>query len=162
MAVTVLEAERILPFAPEDLCRMVGDVRGYPRFIPWIQSLRILRESVLEPGGWEGVAEAVVGWKAISERFATRVRSEPSKGEVDVAFVSGPFKTLKNQWRFEPRPGGGARVRFFIAYEFRNPILNVLAGANRERAAQKIMQAFEEEANRRFGSLARIDPPTSP
>ncbi len=154
MAATVLEAERSLPFAPEDLCRMVGDVRGYPKFIPWIQSLRILRETALDHGGWEGVAEAVVGWKAITERFATRVRSEPSKGEVDVALVSGPFKSLQNQWRFEPQPGGGARVRFFIVYEFRNPILNALAGANRERAAQKIMQAFEEEANRRFGANA--------
>lgn len=151
MAATVLEAKRSLPYAPEDLCRMVGDVRGYPQFIPWIRSLRVLRETALDGGGWEGVAEAIVGWKAITERFATRVRSEPAKGEVDVGLVSGPFKSLINQWRFEAAAGGGSLVRFFIAYEFRNPILNALAGANRERAAQKIMEAFEAEADRRFG-----------
>jgi coenzyme Q-binding protein COQ10 len=152
MAATHLQAQRDLPYSPEDLCRLVGDVRGYPSFIPWIQSLRVLRETPLELGGWEGVAEAVVGWKAITERFATRVRAEPAKGEVDVSLVSGPFKTLKNQWRFAPLPGGTAQVSFLITYEFRNPILNALVGANRERAAQKIMQAFEAEAARRFGA----------
>ena len=74
MAHTRIEAERILPYAPADLCRLVGDVREYPKFIPFLQSLRVTEEEPRAEGGWEGVAEAIVGWKAITERFSTSVR----------------------------------------------------------------------------------------
>jgi coenzyme Q-binding protein COQ10 len=151
MSRTTVVAECILPYAPADLCRMVGDVREYPKFIPYLQSLRILKEEQREQGGWEGVAEATVGWKAIRERFTTRVRCEPGKGEVDVSLVSGPFHALDNRWRFEPCEQG-ARVRFWIAYQFKNPLLNAVASANKDRVAARIMSAFEAEAKRRLAS----------
>ncbi len=150
MARTTIKAERILPYPPAELCRLVGDVREYPQFIPWLQSLRVTKEEPRAEGGWEGVAEAVVGWKAITERFATTVRCEPAKGEVDVALVSGPFHALDNSWRFEPH-GKGARVRFSISYQFKNPVLNALVTANKDRVASRVMSAFEREARRRLG-----------
>lgn len=139
----------MLPFAPADLCRLVGDVRTYPQFIPFLQSLRVVKEEPRDAGGWEGVAEAVVGWKAIRERFSTTVRCEPAKGEVDVSLVSGPLHALDNRWRFEAHEKG-ARVRFWISYQFKNPLLQAAAAANRERLAARIMGAFEKEARRRL------------
>jgi len=150
MARTTIVAERILPYAPGDLCRLVGDVRAYPQFIPWLQSLRVVKEEPRDEGGWEGVASAIVGWKAINERFSTTVRCEPSKGEVDVALVSGPFHALDNSWRFEPHEKG-ARVRFRISYQFKNPVLQALVAANKDGLAGRIMGAFEREAKRRLG-----------
>ena len=150
MSRTSIEAERVLPFAPVDLCRLVGDVRAYPQFIPFLQSLRVTREEPRDAGGWEGVAEAVVGWKAIRERFSTTVRCEPAKGEVDVSLVSGPLHALDNRWRFEAHEQG-ARVRFWISYQFKNPLLQAAVAANRDRLAARIMGAFEKEARRRLG-----------
>jgi coenzyme Q-binding protein COQ10 len=150
MARTTIEAERILPYAPADLCRMVGDVREYPQFVPWLKSLRVVREEKRPEGGWAGVAEAIVGWKTITEHFATNVRCEPAKGEVDVSLVSGPFHALDNTWRFEPHEKG-ARVRFWISYHFKNPVLQALVAANRDKLAARIMGAFEREAQRRLG-----------
>ena len=147
---TTIQAERVLPYAPADLCRMVGDVRAYPEFVPWLMSLRVTKEEPRDEGGWEGVAEAIVGWKAIRERFATTVRCEPAKGEVDVSLVSGPFHALDNRWRFEPH-GDGARVRFWISYQFKNPVLQAVVAANKDKLAGRIMQAFETEAKRRLG-----------
>lgn len=152
MTRTVIEAERVLPYAPGDLCRMVGDVREYPKFIPFLQSLRVVREEPRAEGGWEGVASAIVGWKAITERFSTTVRCEPAKGEVDVALVSGPLHALDNRWRFEQHDKG-ARVRFWISYQFKNPLLQAAISANRDRLASKIMSAFENEARRRLASI---------
>jgi coenzyme Q-binding protein COQ10 len=148
---TTIKAERILPFPPAELCRLVGDVREYPQFIPWLQSLRVTKEEPRAEGGWEGVAEAIVGWKNVTERFATTVRCEPAKGEVDVALVHGPFHALDNAWRFEPHGENGARVRFTISYQFKNPILNALVAANKDKLASRIMGAFEREAKRRLG-----------
>jgi coenzyme Q-binding protein COQ10 len=150
MSRTTIEAERVLPFAPADLCRLVGDVRTYPQFIPFLQSLRVVKEEPRDAGGWEGVAEAVVGWKAIRERFSTTVRCEPAKGEVDVSLVSGPLHALDNRWRFDAHEKG-ARVRFWISYQFKNPLLQAAVAANRERLAARIMGAFEKEARRRLG-----------
>ncbi|MEQ1618789.1 MAG: type II toxin-antitoxin system RatA family toxin [Terricaulis sp.] len=152
MTRTTLTAERILPYAPADLCRMVGDVREYPKFIPYLQNLRIVKEEPREQGGWEGIAEAIVGWRAIRERFTTQVCCEPAKGEVDVSLVSGPFHALDNRWRFEPHEGG-ARVRFWISYQFKNPVLNAVVAANKDKVAGRIMSAFEREARRRLGSI---------
>jgi coenzyme Q-binding protein COQ10 len=150
MARTTIEAERRLPFAPADLCRLVGDVRAYPKFIPWLKSLRVLREAPLPEQGWQGTAEAVVGWKAITERFATDVRCDPAKGEVDVTLVKGPFRTLENRWRFSDDGAGGAKVKFWIAYEFKNPVLQAVVTANRDVVAARIMGAFVAEAERRL------------
>lgn len=150
MSRTTIEAERILPYAPADLCRLVGDVRAYPEFIPWLQSLRVVKEEKRDEGGWEGVATAIVGWKAITERFSTSVRCEPSKGEVDVALVSGPFHALDNRWRFEPHEKG-AKVRFWISYQFKNPLLNAVVSANKDKVAARVMGAFEREAKKRLG-----------
>jgi coenzyme Q-binding protein COQ10 len=52
--------------------------------------------------------------------------------------------------RFEAHEKG-ARVRFWISYQFKNPLLQAAAAANRERLAARIMGAFEKEARRRLG-----------
>lgn len=149
MTATVIEAERRLPFTPEDLCRLVGDVRSYPTFIPWLQSLRIIHERTTGEV-WEGLAQAVIGWRGLRERFSTHVRCDPPGGAVDVKLADGPFRHLENRWRFATDDAGGAIVRFWISYEFRNPLLNNLARINRETAADKIIRAFEAEAHRRY------------
>ena len=56
MSRTIIQAHRVLPYAPSDLCRLVGDVRAYPEFIPFLQSLHVTGEKPKEEGGWEGVA----------------------------------------------------------------------------------------------------------
>jgi coenzyme Q-binding protein COQ10 len=151
MARTVIETARVLPYAPADLCRLVGDVRVYPAFVPFLKSMRVLRETPLADGGWQGVAAAEVGWKAIKVHFSTSVRCEPAKGEVEVALVQGPLHALDNKWWFSPHPDG-AQVRYWIAYEFKNPLLQAAISANKDRLAGAIMTAFETEARRRLGS----------
>lgn len=150
MVRTVIEAQRILPYAPADLCRMVGDVRVYPEFVPFLKSMRVTKEEPCADGGWEGVAEADVGWQAIKVTFSTSVRCEPAKGEVEVALVKGPLHSLANKWWFKPHEKG-AHVRYWIAYEFKNAVLQAAISANKDKLASRIMSAFEREARRRLG-----------
>ncbi|MDX2232938.1 MAG: type II toxin-antitoxin system RatA family toxin [Hyphomonadaceae bacterium] len=151
MSAVTIEAERRLPYAPDALCEMVGDVRAYPSFIPWVLDMKVSGERE-QDGVREAIAHVLVGWKSLRERFSTRVRSATAAGEVDVTLVSGPFRRLENHWRFLPDGQGGAIVRFWIAYEFKNPLLNTLVRVNRDRAAARIMAAFEKEAARRFAT----------
>lgn len=149
MARTVIETERVLPYAPADLCRLVGDVRVYPEFVPFLKTMRVTKEEPLPDGGWRGVAEADVGWQAIKVTFSTSVRCEPEKGEVEVALVKGPLHSLENKWWFKPHESG-AHVRYWIAYEFKNPILQAAISANKDKLSGRIMLAFEREARRRL------------
>jgi coenzyme Q-binding protein COQ10 len=150
MGASRIEVERHLPYPPAELCAMVGDIKSYPRFVPWIKSLRVTGETE-EAGVRQSVAHAVVGWKHITERFSTKVRCAPGEGAVDVAFVDGPFRTLENAWRFLDDGAGGAIVRFSLLYDFKSFMLNSLVNANRAKVSEKIMEAFEGEAKRRLG-----------
>ena len=149
-----LEVRKHLPFRPADLHSLVTDVRRYPEFIPWVKSLTLRMEED-GPEGWVGVASALVGWRAFTERFETRVTSRPGDGVVKVRLVHGPFKVLENDWLLEPGPKGeGTALRFQIRYQFKNAILQAVAGANRELAANRIMGAFIAEAHRRYPGAA--------
>ena len=117
MALATVELERRLPFAPEDLCALVADVRSYPSFIPWVQRLDIVSERQ-EGETWIGVARAQIGWRALREHFTTEVRV--TENAIDVKLVSGPFKSLANRWRFSDAAHGAA-IKFYVAYEFKNP-----------------------------------------
>ncbi len=147
MARATIETERRLPYAPAELAALVGDVRSYPKFVPWMRSLTVLSENV-ESGVRELVARADVGWRAIHERFTSKIRATESS--VDVALVDGPFRHLENAWRFEPDGKGGSVIHFRIVYEFRSPFLQALVTANRALVVDRIMKAFEGEARRRL------------
>lgn len=147
MARATIEAERRMPYAPADLAALVGDVRAYPSFIPWMQSMAVLSETTAN-GARELVARAEIGWRAFRERFTSKIRATESS--VDVDLVDGPFRYLENTWRFEPDGKGGAIIRFRVVFEFKSGILQTLAIANRAIVSDRIMKAFETEARRRF------------
>lgn len=144
---TIIESERRLPYAPEDLSSLVSDVERYPDFLPWLKKLDVLSDN--EAGGVrELVARAWVGWRAISEQFTTRVRLKGT--DVDVSLVSGPFRRLENAWRFERDGAGGSLVKFRVVFEFKSLLLQTVASANRAIVADRIIKAFESEAKKRF------------
>ena len=95
--------------------------------------------------------EADVGFKGFSEVFATDVRANPDHRTIEVELAHGPFKKLRNSWKLKPKTDDETIIDFFIDYEFRNPVLSLLARANTELAVTRIMKAFREEADRRYG-----------
>lgn len=148
MALAVVEAERRLPYAPADLASLVSDVRTYPNFIPWVRKLDVLSETSVE-GVRELVARAEIGWRAIHERFTSKIRVAGNR--VDVGLVDGPFKRMENSWRFEDDGKGGSIIRFRVAFEFKSALLQGVAMLNRGIVADRIIAAFDKEAKRRFG-----------
>lgn len=152
---------RRVPHAPEDVFALVADVRDYPSFIKWIQSMRVISQRV-EDGVGDLTAEAMVGYKVFRERFTTRVALDKPNLAIDVAFVSGPFDALENRWRFHPLPDGSTEVEFFIRYEMTNFILRAVLAANFDRAAEKIFDAFAARARARYPMVgdgnARVAP----
>ncbi len=141
----VHHVERILPYAPDEVFRLVGDVKRYPEFVPWITSLVATRPVPTPEGGDRLSAEARVGFAFVQEAFSTRVERDPAGRVIKVSLIRGPFRRLENQWRFEAHPIG-VKVIFDIDFEFRSPLLEGLLRANFERAVDKLIGCFEARA----------------
>lgn len=140
---------RVLPYAPEQLFHLVGDVARYPEFIPWITSMRVYGERMESEGVRVLNAEAGVGFAFLRERFATWVRCDAGAGEVTVGLLNGPFRRLHNRWRFPVDPLG-TRVEFEIDFEFKVRLLERLLAANFDLAVGRLIACFEDEARRRY------------
>jgi coenzyme Q-binding protein COQ10 len=144
---------RILPFTPDQLFGLVGDVERYPEFVPWITHMHV-RNPRAEGEGISLVdAEAGVGFSFLKERFATRVRRDSGMREILVTLLWGPFKRLTNRWSFEPDPAG-CKVLFEIDFEFKSKILDALLAANFNRAVDKLIGCFEQRAEALYGKSA--------
>ena len=87
----------------------------------------------------------VVGFKALRERYTSRVVLDPEARTISVTQTEGVFKYLTNDWRFTPE-GEGCRVDFAIAFEFKSRILGAVAGAAFAQVMTRMSLAFEERA----------------
>jgi coenzyme Q-binding protein COQ10 len=143
---------RRVPFTPRQMFELVADVERYPEFLPLCEALRVRRRE--REGDLEVlVADMTVGYKAIRETFTSRVQLDAGRCEVKAAGVPGamgPFGQLENHWQFRPTPEG-CDVDFFIAYELRSAMLQMLVGALFERAFRRYTEAFEERARQVYG-----------
>jgi coenzyme Q-binding protein COQ10 len=126
------------------------------------KSLRIRRRFVGTGGKETLITEMEVGYKAIREKFSTRVALDREARRIDVAYIDGPFSHLENRWVFAEAGEGKCRVDFYLAYEFRSRVLAALMGSMFDAAFRKFSAAFEERADEVYrparGSLRKLRP----
>ncbi len=139
----------MLPYTPDQLFELVGDVEAYPKFVPWITGMRTWNGRVDGPVSTVD-AEAQVGFSFLREKFATRVRRDKDARSIDVSLLYGPFKRLSNGWRFMPE-GDATRVEFVIEFAFKSALLDAMLAANVDRAAGKLIACFEARAQQLHG-----------
>ena len=143
----------MLPYTPDQLMSLVGDVERYPEFVPWISAMRTWNARDLGEGVDTLDAEAGVGFSFLKERFATRVRRDEAGRQIDVDLLSGPFRKLANRWQFY-EDAGGTRIEFDIDFEFRSRLLDGLLRANFHHAVDRLMGCFEDRARALYGATS--------
>jgi coenzyme Q-binding protein COQ10 len=145
---TTHKETRNLPYPADLMYAIVADVEKYPQFLPWVTGLRIVRRI----GDTAFDAEMCVGFAGLSERYVSRVTFNPAEHTIDVVKTQddfggrGPFRRLENHWRFTPKSEGTCEVKFAIAFEFKNPILNAVAGRAFQTVMLQMASAFEARA----------------
>jgi coenzyme Q-binding protein COQ10 len=149
---------KILPYAPEQLFRLVGDVAAYPEFVPWITAMRTWNERKLSDGVEAVDAEAGVGFSFLKEKFSTRVRRDAHNRQIDVSLLAGPFRKLENRWRFLDAGHGCTRIEFDIDFVFKSRLLETLLRANFSQAVDKLIGCFEDRAKVLYGAAAVAEP----
>lgn len=148
-----LSEQILVPHSAENLFELVRNVRRYPEFINFIESIAVRQEQSGDPL-YTCIGEARVTFKGFEETFSTHVEADSETRKIQVKLERGPFRHLRNRWQFDPRGDGHTRIHFFLDYEFRNPILGLLARTNSRLAIDKIMSAFRGEADRRYTRTA--------
>jgi len=137
---------RILPYSAEQMFDLVADVGRYGEFLPWVIATRVRSDSETEM-----VADMVVGFKSLREKFTSKV-SKSRPHSIDVHYIDGPLRDLDNNWTFAQLPEGGCELFFSVDFSFKNKVFEAIAGQYFDRAFHKMVEAFEMRAEVLYGS----------
>lgn len=144
------QESKTLPYRAEDMHALVGDVSAYPEFLPWCVGARIRDEKdrgkirIIE-------AELLIAFKGFRERFGSRVVIDEKTLHIDAELIDGPFKTLRNNWRFEALADDQSNVSCYVEFEFKSIILQTLIGVVFHEAMTRLVSAFETRARELYG-----------
>lgn len=137
---------RQLPYTPEQMYDLVADVGRYAEFLPWVVATRVRSDSETEM-----VADMVVGFKNLRERFTSRVEKQ-RPDFLRVHYVDGPLRDLDNMWRFSPYGQQSCSVDFSVEFTFKNRVFEAIAGQYFDRAFRRMVEAFEARAAQLYGN----------
>ncbi|MFN4281918.1 MAG: type II toxin-antitoxin system RatA family toxin [Alphaproteobacteria bacterium] len=149
--------QKYMPYSPEQLYALVADIEKYPQFLPWCAGARIRERREREV-----IADLVIGFKMIREKFTSRVTLTPPGTDerggvaprIDVAYIDGPMRHMSNKWVFNAQPDGGTLIDFHVEFEFRSKLLETLIGALFHEAVKRMVNAFEARAANLYGASA--------
>ena len=128
----------------ENLIKMVLDIEKYPQFVPWCLGSKI--HSKNDKGDKiEITADLRIGKSFFNETYKSFVIYDKSLDLVHVTNMEGPLKHLENKWFFKQK-GENSEVDFYVDFELKNKILNILMIKFFDIGLKKITDAFEKRA----------------
>jgi coenzyme Q-binding protein COQ10 len=133
---------RLVPYPADLMYRVVAEVEHYPEFLPWVLGLRVKSRTERQV-----IAEMLVGYRGLRERYTSRIALDPEHHRIDVEQADGPFRCLANHWQFTPKDNG-CEVDFAIDFAFKSRVLGAVASAAFEKALLKMSEAFEARAKK--------------
>ncbi|MGC9270346.1 type II toxin-antitoxin system RatA family toxin [Acidiphilium sp.] len=136
---------KLVPYRPDQMFDLVADVAKYPQFLPWCVGARIRSHH-----GKVVIADLTIGFGPFRESFTSRVTLEAPE-RIHVHYENGPFKYLRNEWRFIPDPRGTV-IDFFVDFEFRSFILQKAIGVVFAEAVRRMVAAFLTRARVIYGA----------
>lgn len=136
----------LLPYTAEQMFDLVADVDRYPEFLPWVVATRVRQDSDTEM-----TADMLVGFKALREKFTSRVVKDRPNA-INVHYIDGPLRDLDNNWTFRDCGENCCEIDFAVDFSFKNIMFETLAGQYIDRAFRKMVAAFEARADALYGS----------
>ncbi|WP_068082169.1 type II toxin-antitoxin system RatA family toxin [Novosphingobium rosa] len=138
---------RRMPYSAQQMFDLVADVAHYGEFLPWVVATRVRSDD-----GHEMIADMLVGFKMLREKFTSKVVKE-RPNVITVHYVDGPMRDLDNRWEFRDVEGG-CELDFNVTFSFRNALFESIAGQYFDRAFRKMVEAFEARAADLYGAPA--------
>lgn len=134
------------PYTARQMYDLVKDVARYPEFVPYCTGARV-HDIRPHMGGAEVMsADLMVAYKMIRETYTSDVILDENELVIAVTQARGPFRKLKNEWRFR-QAEAGSEIDFFLDFDFRAPLLKRVIQPLMGRAVEKFVEAFEKRAD---------------
>jgi len=125
---------------------LVNDVESYPEFLHWCRGARIESRSEREM-----VASLDVGIGGIHKSFKTRNTLDRPRS-IRLELVSGPFRRLSGEWRFEPLGPDATAVELTLEFEVAPSPFNMVFSLMFEELVRSQMSAFIARAHALYGA----------
>lgn len=145
MSLKTVEKNVLVLHSAQQMFDLVNTVEDYPRFLPWCARTEVLRRE-----GNELEAMLYMDYMKVKQSFGTRNINNPPH-QIQMTLLTGPFKSLSGTWRFSPLGDLGCKIEFRLDYEFASSMLSTLIGPVFSRIAATLVDAFIQEADRRYG-----------
>lgn len=127
---------------------IVADIEKYPEFLTLCEDLKIIKQGDTNPEGVETLeADMTVGYKAIREVFRSKVTLDPAQKNISTENINGPFKYMRNSWRFVSLNENSTDIHFSIEYKFKNWMMEKLLGQMFDKAFRTYSKSFEDRAD---------------
>ena len=142
---------RRLSWSAAQMFDLVADVGRYGEFLPWVVATRVRSDN-----GTEMVADMLVGFSALREKFTSRVEKRRPE-EIVVHYIDGPLRDLDNRWTFRDIGPGECEIEFEVSFTFRSALLQKMANQYLDKAFRKKVAAFEARAEQVYGASGKAD-----
>ena len=143
--------KKVIHCSKDRLIRIVLDIEKYPEFIPWCLDSKVYSFNDKDDK-IEITADLTIGKSFFNETYKSFVVYDKSLDTICVTNYSGPLKYLKNKWLFTSK-GNNSEVDFYIDFELKNKILNLLMTKSFDIGLKKIANAFEKRALELFNTI---------
>ena len=132
----------------KNLIEMVLDIEKYPEFVPWCLGSKI-HDKTDKGNTIEIKADLTIGKSFFRNTYKSFVIYNKSEDSIHATNIDGPLKHLENEWLFR-KDGDSSEVEFYVNFELKNKILNVLMIKSFDLGLKKIADAFEKRAIQLF------------
>ena len=113
-----------IPCSKKNLIEMVLDIEKYPEFVPWCLDGEI-HEKIDKGDIIEIKADLTIGKSFFRDTYKSFVIYNKLEDSIRVTNIDGPLKHLENEWFFR-KDGDSSEVEFYVNFELKNKILNIL------------------------------------
>lgn len=134
-----------MPHLPQRMFDLVSDLEAYPQFVPNCKAMEVREDT-----SGAILARMTIQFGPLTQSYTSRVVADPNALTITAKAVDGPFSYLDSKWTFTPE-GQGCRVRFDIDFKMSNPLIAAVAEPAFAAKQDEIIDAFSDEADRRFG-----------
>ena len=145
MTVRRVNRSALVPYSAEQMFAVVNDVPRYPEFLPWCKDSEVLSETsdVM-------IARLTLAKSGLQQDFTTHNElHHPDMIKMDL--VNGPFSRLSGEWKFQPLGDAGWRASMHLEFDFSSLLFNMTLAKVFESAADKMVDAFCERADKIYG-----------
>jgi ribosome-associated toxin RatA of RatAB toxin-antitoxin module len=134
-----------VPYSAAQMFTLVSDIESYPEFLHWCRDARVTKR-----GEKEIEATVDIGIRGLHRSFSTRNPIEEPR-RIGVHLVSGPFRYLSGEWRFDAQQDGSCIVSLDLDFEVSRSPFGRIFEALFDEVARSQMGAFLKRADELYG-----------